>query len=500
MSRVSTLNESGQMVIRDAEPAAVSTRPRNSFYEGAAVGRLTNDWVTREATRDSLMESGIIRLRARSKQLVENDGYAINALRQVLSNVLGDSGFTLKVEAKNKKNGRDKRASEEIQMAWKEFCRAENYSVTRDVTEHEFDCLNLTSIFESGSGLTRMVDNFDNRYRFALQGIPTALLDPEFNLPAQNITMSVEKNGWGEVMAYHFLHYHPGDRWRGGGAMNGPRQRIAKNQIIHNFIKKEFGQTQGTPWLAPVMARLRQLHGYEEAEVVAARAEASKIIFFEQDVAAPGGGYMGEGEDDMGNYTMNCEPGTGERLPPGVKPHLLDPNHPNGNYTEFRKGVLRGISSGLITNYNILGNDLEGVTYSSIRQGVLAERDMWKLLQRWYIETHKKPIFSEWLKWYLMTGQSKALGMQDYERLNHPEFTGRRWAWVDPDKDSKADERRLKNGLTSHQEISRSAGKDFETICEERQEDQATADSYQLELFLDMQQQPETVEVEVAEQ
>lgn len=496
MSRVSKIDPaSGALTISDK---AETSRPKASgFYEGATVGRLTQDWVTRNASLDTLMESGILRLRARSQQLVSNDGYALSALRQVLSNVLGESGFVLKVEARNKKNGRDKRASDEVQEAWREFCRASNYSVSRDMTEHEFDCLNLRSIFVTGSGISRMVAGFNNPFRFALQGIPTALLDPEYTLPARRITMSVEKNEWGEVVAYHLLQHNPGDRWR-GGALHGPRRRIESDQIIHNFIREEFGQSQGVPWLAPVMARLRQLHGYEEAEVVAARAEASKIIFFETDVTAPGGGYKGEGVDETGAYTMDCSPGTGERLPPGVKPHLLDPNHPNGNYPDFRKGVLRGISAGLIANYNILAQDLEGVSYSSIRQGVLAERDMWKLVQRWYIETHKKPIFSEWLKWYLMSGQSKTLSMADYDRLNYPTFTGRRWEWVDPDKDSKAEERRLKTRLTSHQRIARARGEDFETILEEIREDEAAAG--QMDLFLDLAPETPTIDAEIVQE
>ena len=184
---------------------------------------------------------------------------------------------------------------------------------------------------------------------------------------------------------------------------------------------------------------------------------------------------------------MDGSAGSGENLPPGVKANFIDPTHPNANYPDFRKGMLRGISAGLVTSYNILGQDLEGVSYSSIRSGTLSERDMWRLLQRWYIEKTKRPVFQRWLKWALLTGKIEGYDISDFDRLNHGDFTGRRWEWVDPDKDSKAEERRLKMRLTSHQRIARKRGEDLEEILDEIAEDNEAAEARQLDLFLDIE-------------
>jgi len=70
--------------------------------------------------------------------------------------------------------------------------------------------------------------------------------------------------------------------------------------------------------------------------------------------------------------------------------------------------------------------------------------------------------------------------------LAHPEFQGRRWEWIDPDKDARAEDRRLKNRLTSHQRLARSKGEDIEEIFDEIEADSASAESRQIDMFLDI--------------
>ena len=487
MSRTSHINENGEMVIGSTAPE----KPKAQHFEGAKVGRFTGDWITRNASLDSLLESGLLKLRARSRHLVDNNPYANALIQQTVSNMVGEKGFTLKVEAKRKGGGVDKTASKAVGEAWKEFCRAENFTVTGDITEQQFDCLMVKSIATFGGGLARIVKQHDNAFNFAFQGLPMDLLDPEYDDDRKNIVMSVEKDDVGRPTRYHLLKSVPGNNW---GSVHKGRVAVDADTMIHAFMREEFGQTQGKPLLCPVMTRLRQLDAYEEAEVIKARAEASTHLFFETNPEV-GNEYTGEGTDAQGNVIFDGSPGTSHNLPAGVSAKLLQPTSPNGNSPAFKKSILRGIASGYVAaSYNTLANDLEGVNYSSIRQGVLHERDMWRVLQYWYIDTVKQAQFSAWLEWWLLTGNSP-YSIVDFDRLNHPEFTPRSWPWVDPDKDSKAIERNLKMSLTSHQREARKMGLDHETILEERSEDEKNAESQQLDLFLDM---PQPVEVEVA--
>jgi len=111
---------------------------------------------------------------------------------------------------------------------------------------------------------------------------------------------------------------------------------------------------------------------------------------------------------------------------------------------------------------------------------------MWKIIQRWYVDTFKMPVFEDWLEWSLLTGMIGNYSITDFDRLNNAEFTGRRWLWIDPDKDSRAEERRLKSRLTSHQRISRQHGEDHDEILEEIVEDEKKAEAKNLDLFLEL--------------
>jgi lambda family phage portal protein len=146
--------------------------------------------------------------------------------------------------------------------------------------------------------------------------------------------------------------------------------------------------------------------------------------------------------------------------------------------------VLRGVSAGLMVAYNTFANDLEGVNYSSIRAGVLDEREQWKSLQVWMIEGLMDRVFADWLSMTLVKGVLK-LPSSKYDKFNQPAWIGRRWAWVDPEKDMQAHILARQAGFETSSEIVGEQGGDLEekyaTIARERQ----MAKKHDLELTVD---------------
>ena len=53
------------------------------------------------------------------------------------------------------------------------------------------------------------------------------------------------------------------------------------------------------------------------------------------------------------------------------------------------------------------------------------------------------------------------------ERINKPEFLGRRWAWVDPYKDIQAANDAINNGLSTRTKELKRQGYDFDDIIDE---------------------------------
>ncbi len=120
-----------------------------------------------------------------------------------------------------------------------------------------------------------------------------------------------------------------------------------------------------------------------------------------------------------------------------------------------------------------LTNDLEGVNYSSGRLGMLDERELWKLLQRFDIEVAERPIFEEWLYMSLQTG-AIPLPLAKFDKFNKPIFRGRRWAWVDPLKEVQSSALEVANKFTSRTRIIEDSDvdADFEQVLFELAEEE----------------------------
>jgi capsid protein len=122
-------------------------------------------------------------------------------------------------------------------------------------------------------------------------------------------------------------------------------------------------------------------------------------------------------------------------------------------------------------NYNTWAKDLENVNYSSIRQGTLSEREIYRILQDYFIGDFEIPVFNQWLKMALMAGEIDGLGPRDFDRCCYADFSGRTWAWVDPARDIAALREEIELGINSRSNVCRERGKDFAKIVAENESD-----------------------------
>jgi capsid protein len=208
---------------------------------------------------------------------------------------------------------------------------------------------------------------------------------------------------------------------------------------------------------------MNMLGRYEEAEVTAARAAACKMGFITKASAAVS--YEGETQSD-GSKIMDAEPGSLEELQAGQDVKTIDWNHPNSSYQVFMKTALRGIAAGLGVSYNTLANDMESVNFASGKLGLDDERQMWKSIQYWFIESVLEDIFASWLEMALTT-QAVPLPLGKFDKFNQPDFRGRNWGYVNPQQEVTADIARLNSGLTSRTRLLQERGIDREELDDE---------------------------------
>lgn len=446
-------------------------KPIARSFDAAKGTRYTGDWLSSQGPADRAIKQDVKSLRERARQMERDDSYTESWLMELVSNVIGPKGIRLKSLARKmdaRANGGmidklDEKTALKIEQAWDDYSKKGNFEVTRQHSRPEFERLSLRSVARDGGALVRLVDGISkNRFRFMVQGIEIDALDTRTNDPAKRIYMGVEFDEWDEPIRLHLTKMDT----KGHGGRKYETYPVDADKIINLFMTHRFGQTQGYSWLAPIMLRLRHLSKYEESEVIAAREGSNKIGFFEQTDEAQ---YTGADLEGDGRPVVPSAPGQWESLPKGIKPHLIDPSHPNSNYPDFRKAILRG--GAMYLNYNTWAKDLEGVNYSSIRQGTLSEREIYRILQDYFIGDFEIRVFNQWLKMALLAGEIDGLGPRDFDRCCYAEFSGRTWAWVDPAKDIAAIKEEIALNLTSASAACRERGRDFDKNLAENEAD-----------------------------
>lgn len=455
-------------------------------YAAAKMGRLTGDWLTTATSIDADIRSGMISVRSRARDLSQNSEYTKAYLRAVKKNVIGSEGFKLQVKPIEYVNGervQDQLATSIIEQAFKEWSRPENATVTGKVSFRKAQEIVIETVARDGESFVRLIRNQNiNRFGFALQLIEPDWIDEKLNTELKGgniIRLGVELDPWRKPVAYYVANRNNTMDVYGNIFAGAPHTRIPANDMIHLFDPERADQTRGMSWLAPSMLGLHNLKGYVEAAIVNARSGANKLGFF-GNAPNTSGEYTGDGTDAQGNKTLLFEPGTFEDIGDKVfTPY--DPKYPDAQFDPFTKSILRGISSGLGVSFSSISNDLTEVNFSSIRAGLIEERETWKSIQSWFAESLLNRTYSEWLFMTLAVGAVN-LPAGKFKKFNVPTWTGRRWAWVDPLKEVQAYKEAVAAGFKSATKVISEDGGDIEELYQELSNEKALAEKYDLEL------------------
>jgi len=447
-------------------------------YDGVNAGRLFSDFVTSQKSADSELRYNLRTLRDRCRELARNNEYARRYINLLKTNVVGERGATLQVKAMNQDGSLDVIGNRIIEQEWKRWGRNGNCTVDGRFSISDAQAMVIESLARDGECVVRMVNYDGNADRFALEFIEPDLIYEEKNEKLGNgnqIRMGVEMDRYRRPIAYHVLTEHPGDL--SYSTYERRTQRIPAEQILHLYLPDRAQQTRGVPWMSTTISALKMLHGYREAELVAARTAASKMGFF---TSRAGDGF--QADDIQGDIPiMEAEPGSFHQLPQGVDFQQFDPQHPTSAFSDFEKSILRGIASGLGISYHSLANDLTQTSYSSIRQGTIDDRDFYRYLQNFMVEHFLIPVYRQWLSQTMTIGVVN-LPINKYDKFaDAGGFRPRGFQWVDPQKEISANVIALNNGLISIQDVANNYGQDLDDLFANLSRDKQMAEKYGLQ-------------------
>jgi lambda family phage portal protein len=444
-------------------------RTKTRTFKSAASSNLAHGWTTQTTKPDADIRNGLRQLRARSREQYQNNDVAHKFINMVKDNVVGSTGITMQARTTFLETGKlDDIANKVLEAAWKDWSKSKNCDITGTRSFKAIQKLFISSVALDGEAIVQKI--YDGKYRFKLDLIDPELLNIEYNrnsMPnGSYIRMGIEFNKNGAPVAYHFTNDRKTSDWY--SYQGTDYRRVSAKHIIHKFSVEYVGQTRGVPWMSTAMLRMKMLDGYEEAAVFAARLGAAKGGFFTSET---GEEFVGDDVDASGNIIDEVEAGVLTELPKGTSFTPYDPTYPHQQFPEFMKSALRRISAGLGVSYNSLGNDLESVNYSSMRSGLLEERESWKAIQEWMIDEFMVDVYESWLRQSLLNQNIKigkaVLNPLREEKYQKVSFQAKRWSWVDPKKDVEAAIMAVDNGFRSRSDVIRESGRDPEEVFSE---------------------------------
>ena len=462
--------------------------PRRRMYEGAKFSRLTADWVTGNTSADSEVYGSAQKLRDRARQLCRDNDYARQVLRAIEGNVVGQ-GIPFQGQVRMVRGGGrlDSAVNDQIEQLWKRWTKARYCHTGGKLTFHDIERLAVRSVAESGEVFIRLV-----KQPFSGSAVPLALevleadqLDDGLNGRSQQgneIRMGVEVDTWGRPVAYHFLAYHPGDYQFSNQQISTQRhKRVLADEVLHLYRTERPGQTRGVTWFASAIQRLHHLQGYEQAEVVRARASSALMGF----ITSPEGELLG---DDVmnGERVSQFEPGVFKYLAPGESVTVPQLEAPDGQFEPFLRAMLRAMAAGVGCSYETVSRDFSQTNYSSSRLSLLEDRDHWRILQNWLIENLHQRVFEVWLDMAVLSG---GLPLANYElqadRYKAVRWMPRGWAWVDPAKEVEAYAMAVRNGFKTLSDVVTEQGGDIEELMRARRQELDDAEALDLKFDTD---------------
>lgn len=451
--------------------------PAKRDYLAASKGRLYMDFKGSNKSADAEIRWSLRDLRNRSRDLERNNEYARRYLQLLQTNIVGESGFRLQLKGRNIDGTIDMAGNNIIEAAWEDFCRLGGPTVDGKMSMTDLSNHVIRGMARDGEVFLHIVNKNYLRHGIGVQIIEPDRVDDQMNETLRDgnqVRMGIElDSSTRRVAAYHVLVNNPGDYDYATTTTGTFRQRIPADRVLHVYVQERADQTRGVPWTVTAMPALKMLHGYREAELVAARVGAAKMGFF---TSPAGDGFTADGYEDTFTPLYDAEAGTFHQLPAGVDFKAFDPTHPTTAFADFEKAILRGIAGGLGVSYTAIANDLEGTSYSSIRQGALEERDFYKTQQRFMIEHFIDPMFRLWMRHVMDFALIPINGPGKFEKFALGiSWRARGFQWVDPLKEINAAVVGLQNGIISHTDIAATYGRDAEETFAQIQRDKEMA-------------------------
>jgi lambda family phage portal protein len=430
-------------------------------YEAAKIGGRGTNWVTVSTDANQEIGPGINTIRTRARTLVENNGWAQQALAVLQADIIGD-GVKSTIAGAG--------ATPEFLAAWKDWAGTTACDAAGRQTLDGILSLCARSIAESGEVLIR------RRPRRPSDGLPIPLalqvLEADFLDTNMNGIIStfggptiygIEYDAIGRRRGYWLFDQHPGSGTISAG-MSYQSHHVDASEILHVFRVDRPGQDRGVSWFASAIPTLLELDEYEDASLVKQKVAAMLAAFVTDD--GMGQSLGAPVEDDP--LLTEMSPGMVYSLPQGKTVSVVNP--PSVVDGGFDVRQLRKIAAAIGVPYEAMTGDYSQFNFSSGR--------MSRLRYFGRIRQYRYHVFTAQLLdplWAWITGAAITAGLT-------PQAPRAAWTFpppdmLEPDKEAIANRNQVRAGMKTQSEVVREQGYDPEEFFAEMSADNKRLDA-----------------------
>ena len=261
----------------------------------------------------------------------------------------------------------------------------------------------------------------------------------------------------------------------------GKEQVLPAADIIHIYRREFPKQVRGFSALNACLNDLKQIEDLDVAELFASKVAACQGVFYERNGQTPVGDFLSDQEaNDQGTFIQELAPGFSSVVPNGYIVKSVSSNHPNNNFYDFNKAILKKVASSLGLSYNKLIRDYEHISFSSLKEAVIDERTYFEDIQNFLLNSWKEieyKLFIESLA--LHSDLLKPSELKD--ALRHHSWITQRRLYFDPAREIISDKYALGMGLKSPIEIIEGNGKDPDELLKSWAQWKAMCKEYDLD-------------------
>jgi len=459
-------------VLKSTPEQEVKPLPKKGrrMYAGAQTSRLTSNWIAGNSSADAEIKGSLKQLRQRARQIGRDNPYGRQAIRSIVSNVVGPVGFKIQSQIKQQRGKKlDQKLNDVVETRWKRWGRADSCDVAGRLSWVEMQKLIVNSLVVDGEVFIRIIRKPFGRSSipFSLQVMEADLLDTDYTGKSSNgniYRMGIEVDDFNRPVNYCFLTKHPGDTLF--PARTGEKRHliIPADEIIHLFQQERPSQSRGVPAMASCLKALHHLDGYQEAVTIRSRAASSLMGFIQNS-----DGELQADEVYEEERVTQFEPGTFKYLNPNETVNIPDFDSPNGEFPEFMAAMLRSVAAGCGVSYESVSRDFSKTNYSSSRLSLLEDRSQYRSIQNYLIDNFHTRVFEAWLEMAVLSGN---LNLPNYEsdpdRYRSVRFIARGWSFIDPQKEIAAAKEAVKAGFKTQAQVIAEQGGDIEELLPAR--------------------------------